>query len=96
MSTEFSLTAGSEKAARVFGLIFQEHIRSCGLNASPIKALGVQYSERTYATRTHIWWEILHPPSTAQEAALRREVRQRIADAILEVDSGSQNSGEVG
>jgi hypothetical protein len=96
MFTDFGVSACSEKAAKVFGLIFREHIRDCGLDACPTKALGVQYCERTYATRTHIWQEILRPPNTAQEAALRREIRQSIANAIQEVDNGGQSNGAVG
>lgn len=92
MSTDFGMSIYSEQATKVFGVIFHDHIRKCGLAACPSKALGVQYCERTYAARTHIWSKILHPLNTAEEAAVRRDVRQWIADAIIQLDNGIQSS----
>ena len=87
MHTDFELPQPTIES--VFRRMFSESIAACGLADLPPSSLRAQYNERNYASRVHIWTTILRPSHTPQETEVRREIRDRIADTILQVDGNA-------
>ena len=76
----------------IFRQIFKSDIIACGLNNLAPSSLRSQYRERE--TKPQVWSDVLLSPETPGEKALRRKLRDTIADAVRESDA-SRNAGIV-
>jgi hypothetical protein len=72
-------------------VVFSEHIAACGLAELPPTSLRAQYAERNYASRAHNWMSVLRPPQTSREMDIWRDIRDRIADSVLHVNSNADS-----
>lgn len=89
MHKDFELPQPTIEA--VFHHMFSEHIAACGLAELPPTSLRAQYAEKNYASRAHIWKSILRSPQTPRETDFWRDIRDRVADAIIQVNSNVDN-----
>lgn len=80
----------SSEKDQVFGAVF-------GVNEIREQALRSQYAEHTSPDKAHRWHSVLSEAKSPEEKNLRRDLQDRIANAILQVKNGTaeQPSPEV-